>query len=444
MPITPEQIVNAVRQAGIIGAGGAGFPTQVKLNARVDTVIANGSECEPLLYTDKTLIKYAAELVIEGLKLAMLATGARQGFIAVKGHYEDVVAVLRRTIPKDAAIRLHLLENYYPAGDEFLTVYDVTGRVIPEGGLPLHVGVVVNNVTTLSQIAQAVQGKPVTERMLTITGEVARPQVVSVPIGATYADLIQIAGGTLVDKPVVIDGGPMMGKIVENLQAGIGKTTSGILVLPAEHFVVRMKSKSFAQMAKQSKAACCQCIRCTDLCPRNLLGHEIYPHMTMRTIDYNQTEPKQHITSAFLCSQCGMCELIGCDIMTLSPRKVYAEYRKQLVARGIQNPHKRSGFKISQEYESRKVAIPTVLKKLGLTQYARPLEFQDIKPVQRVRISLKDHIGVPAVPKVREGQKVTQGELLASSPEGKLGTSYHASIAGAVTSVTDNYIEISS
>lgn len=442
---TPKEIIEAVRAAGVIGAGGGGFPTHVKLNAQVDTVIANGSECEPLLNTDKTLLRERPDLVIAGLRLAMKAVGAKTGYVAVKGHYKDVTAAVREELeklPPEENIKLHLLENYYPAGDEFLTVYDVTGRVIPEGGLPLHVGVVVGNVVSLAQIADAVNGKPVTERPVTITGSVDKPRVVTVPIGTTYRDLIQMAGGTLHPTDVVIDGGPMMGKIITDLDTGIAKTTSGVIALPEDHFIVRMHTITISQMVKKSKAACCQCIRCSDLCPRNLIGHNLFPHKTMRTIDYNMSVPTEHITSAFLCSQCGVCELVACDAMLLSPRKVYAEYKKLLTAKGVKNPHTRSGFPALEEVEYRKVSIPMVIKKLGISEYVGPVPSMGYQAVQRVKIPLNRHTGAPAEAKVVPGQKVRIGDVIAFTPPDKLGAVYHASIRGKVIDVNEQWIEI--
>lgn len=439
---TPGEIIKAVQAAGVIGAGGGGFPTHIKLNTGVDTVIANGSECEPLLASDKTLLKEKPGLVIQGLQYAMIATGAKSGYIALKHHYKDAAEALTKELPPDGNIKLHFLENYYPAGDEFLTVYDVTRRIIPEGGLPLHVGVMVSNVLSLAQVAHAVDGKPVTERPVTIAGSVKQPQVITVPIGTPYKDLIDMAGGTLQPTDVIIDGGPMMGSIVENLDQGIAKTTSGVIALPEDHFIVTMQHTTISRMVKKSKAACCQCFRCSDLCPRNLLGHALFPHMTMRTIDYNQSEPTEHITSAFLCSQCGVCELIACDFMLLSPRKVYAQYKKLLTARGVKNPHHQPGPRVIPELEYRKVSLPTVIKKLGISQYVKNTPSIGYRSVGRVKIPLNRHTGIPAEPTVAPGQKVKMGDVIAASPPDKTGAVYHASIAGTVTEIAGTWIEI--
>ncbi|MEK6730870.1 MAG: 4Fe-4S dicluster domain-containing protein [Pseudomonadota bacterium] len=437
-----NRITHTIKQAGVVGAGGAGFPAYVKLETHVGTVIANGSECEPLLASDRYMMIQQATWIMKGLKVAMQATGAKEAIIGVKAHYEQAVAALSAALPQDNSICLHLLENYYPAGDEFLLVYDVTGKVIPEGGLPLDVGVVVCNVTTLMQIAHAMDGKPVTERAVTLAGEFQSPKVVVVPMGTTYKDLINIADGFTRNDVVLIDGGPMMGKIVDDWQAGIAKTTSGVLALPKDHFIVRMMTKTLSQMVKLSKAACCQCFRCTDLCPRNLIGHHLFPHMTMRTIDYNNAEMTDHITSAFLCSQCGVCELIGCDFMLLSPRQIYAAYRKELVKKGIKNPHRRTDCKVSSQFENRKIAIPMLLKKLDLEKYDIDIPFAGKKEVANVRIALNRHVGKPAVAMVRPGQTVRAGDVIAATPEDQLGTVYHASIDGTVVDVAVDRVEI--
>jgi Na+-translocating ferredoxin:NAD+ oxidoreductase RnfC subunit len=443
MTISSTQIIQKVKSAGVVGAGGGGFPAYVKLQAKVDTVIANGSECEPLLSSDFSMMKHKPDWLVEGVKLAMQATGAKNGIIALKEHYTDAINTIKKVLPKDDSIKLHLLENYYPAGDEFLLVYEVTGKVIPEGGIPLNVGVVVNNVITLMQIYQAVNGKPVTERAVTLAGEFNEPKVVNVPIGTTYKDLVKIAGGLKDDDVVLIDGGPMMGKIVDDWGLGIAKTTSGVLAVPKDHFVVRMADQTLSQTIKRSKAACCQCFRCSDLCPRNLIGHELYPHMTMRTVDYNQNEPTKHITSAFLCSQCGLCELIACDFMLLSPRKIFAAYRKELIKKGVKNPHNRNKIIPNSEFENRKVAISVLLKKLDLTKYDVALAYEpNVQPVKKVRISLNKHAGHPALPQVKTGQKVKMCDIIASTPDEMLGTVYHASIDGKITEVSSDWIEI--
>jgi Na+-translocating ferredoxin:NAD+ oxidoreductase RnfC subunit len=165
--------------------------------------------------------------------------------------------------------------------------------------------------------------------------------------------------------------------------------------------------------------------------------------MTMRTIDYNQAEPSKHITSAFLCSQCGVCELIACDFMLLSPRKILGAYRKELVKKGVKNPHTRNQLTQNSQFENRKVAIPMLLKKLDLTKYDVELPYvEGVQPVRKVRISLNKHAGRPALPKAQMGQKVKMCDIIASTPEDVLETVYHASIDGKITDVNNEWIEI--
>ena len=195
-------------------------------------------------------------------------------------------------------------------------------------------------------------------------------------------------------------------------------------------------------MVKKSKAACCQCFRCSDLCPRNLIGHDLFPHKTMRTIDYGLSNPTGHITSAFLCSQCGVCELIACDVMQLSPRKAYAEYRKLLMEKGIKNPHRKTGISSREELEYRKIPMDTIIKKVGISAYNVSLPSTGYQDITKVRISLNRHTGAVSIPIVSEGDKVHQGDVIAVIPEGKLGAVYHASIKGEIIEVNEKWIKI--
>ena len=157
-------IVEQVRLSGVVGAGGAGFPTHVKLGAKAEYVIANGAECEPLLRVDQLLMQRRADRVVRGMELAMQATGAKQGVIATKAHYEGAVRALRAALGNRKDITLHLMDSYYPSGDEKSIIHEVTGRVVPSARLPADVGCVVSNVATLCNIADAVEGRPVVDK----------------------------------------------------------------------------------------------------------------------------------------------------------------------------------------------------------------------------------------------------------------------------------------
>ena len=178
-------IVHAVKQAGVTGAGGAGFPTHVKLQAQAEYVLANGAECEPLTHVDKQMMIHHAPEVVAGMRLAMQSTGAKQGIFGIKGKYKEVIAVIKKAIGDQSDITVFELGNFYPAGDEQVMVYDILGRIVPEGGIPIDVGCVVQNIETLYNIDAAAKGTPLTHKYITVIGAVRQPMSVRVPIGIT-------------------------------------------------------------------------------------------------------------------------------------------------------------------------------------------------------------------------------------------------------------------
>ena len=181
---------DSIEQNGVVGAGGAGFPTAVKLRRQAETYIVNAAECEPLLHKDKELLLHYGAEMLAGLRTVMERVGARHGIIGIKEKYDDVIRTLAPLVPDDMEIRP--LRDVYPAGDEFILVFDVTGRVIPPGGLPLDVGVVVSNVETLINVAR---NRPVTHKYLTVAGAVADPVTLHVPVGMAIGEVISTAGG---------------------------------------------------------------------------------------------------------------------------------------------------------------------------------------------------------------------------------------------------------
>ena len=440
-------IADAVRAAGIVGAGGAGFPSHVKFASRVDTVIANGAECEPLLHCDKAVMRERTDSVLRGLCLLAEATGARRAVIALKRRYPEVVERVRAvTMARYPSVEIHELDNYYPAGDEQVLVNEVTGRVVPEGGIPLHVDVVVNNVVTLSQVAGAHDhGEPVTARPLTVGGEVARPLSCELPIGTPMASAIELAGGATVDAPVIVEGGPMMGRLVRDFDEPIGKRTSGVLVLDANHPLVQQKARALAHETRRARAACCQCRMCTDLCPRFNLGHSIQPHLAMRALlSEGLTEPvASHISAAWLCCLCGVCEAHACT-QGLSPRKIFESLRSRLSAEGATNPHRRKDCQRHDFATLRRVPVDRLVARLGLSDYAHAASAVDLadRSVARVRLRLSQHIGASAAPLVAVGDQVERGQLIAEIPADKLSARLHASISGRVTAVDDREIRI--
>ena len=437
--MNPEPL-KLIRDAGVIGAGGAGFPTHVKLGAKVEFVIANGAECEPLLRGDRQLMERFPRDVIEGMKVAVELTGAKKGYIGVKAKYEKAVRAMEKALGegKNENIELFTLDNFYPAGDEQVLVYEVVGRVVPEAGLPLDVGVVVANVGTLTQIAHAVEGKSVTERWVTVTGAVKEPKTLKLPIGTPASAAIEIAGGPTCQPHSVISGGPMMGKLLSSPEEPITKTTSGLIVLPGDHHVIKCIERPVSVNVRYAIAACIQCQLCTDICPRYNLGHYVCPDKVMKGIAYGIMSRAEHMTTAFLCVECGLCTHYGCP-MGLDPKGFMKKVKEDLGKIGMKNPHTDKEPKPNEYRSLRKVPLRRLIARLDLSKYDvdAPMIDRDIE-IKKVKIPLRQHIGAPSIPMVRIGERVTKGQLIASIPENALGATYHASINGIITGIDDS------
>src|SRR5215475_9358839 len=242
-------LADKVKKAGVVGAGGGGFPAHVKLAAKADTVIANGAECEPLLHKDAAVMEHFSKEIVQGMLLSMEALGAKDGIVGIKAKNKHAVECMEE-VCKGTAVRVHLLGDYYPAGDEYDLVYTTTGRLIPPAGIPIQVGCVVNNIETLANIAAAADGKPVVEKTLTLAGAVNHPLTLTVPIGSTFREIIEATGGFATPDPVLCIGGLMMGETTENLDAPSTKPPTGVLVLPRNHHNMERKLKPAKSQAQ--------------------------------------------------------------------------------------------------------------------------------------------------------------------------------------------------
>lgn len=432
-------VVEQVRRAGVVGAGGAGFPTHVKLVAEVDTYLCNAAECEPLLCKDQELMKVRAAEMVRGMRLAMEATGARRGVIAIKGKYTTAIEALSPHMGTD--IEFHRFGSFYPAGDEYIVVHDCTGRLIPVGGYPSDVGCAVNNVETFINIAAAADGVPVTHTSLTVTGAVRQPLTVRVPVGITAAECLELAGGATVDDPVLLDGGAMMGKLREPWSR-VTKTSGGYIALPREHTLVKRRTRSPRADLTIAKSACDQCSYCTEFCPRYLLGYAIEPHKVMRSVGFAGEAEAGWAQLGLQCCECNLCSLYACpeDLpvmeMCVRSKGVWRERDPKaplLPSRGAPHPIR----------DHRRVPISRLIQRLGLTDYDvhAPLIDAALDP-ERVVLALSQHIGAPSVPTVQEGDTVQAGDLVAAIPEGKLGANVHASISGRVHRVEADAIHV--
>lgn len=436
-----EEILKKIEFAGVVGAGGAGFPTHVKLRCSPLTVIANCAECEPIIKSDKYLMEDYAKEIIEGMEAVMQCTGAKKGVLAVKHKNKKAAEELKKAVSGKKSLSIHLLNNYYPAGDEQQIIYEVTGRVIPVGELPIKAGCVVLNAQTLYHVSQAVKGIPVTRRNVTIAGEVKEPMTTEVPIGMPVSSLLGLAGGVTMAEYAVIIGGPLMGRVAENpWQEFVTKTTNGIIVLPADHPLIEKKTDDFNHQLKIAKSACCQCNYCTLVCPRSNLGLGVQPHKIMQALTLNNSLILAHGQEALGCCNCGLCTYLGCN-MNLSPHRFIAEVRTQLLAKKVkssQEPGNVNPFRNESKAPSKRV-----LQRTGLTSY--DTDIRHIGTVQTprvVRIFLKQHIGVPCTPVVKEGDFVKKGQCVGAVPKKALGALVHASIQGKVVSVSTEYVDI--
>ena len=433
--LTPRSIaavsLKRIEELGVVGAGGGGFPTAVKFQARVSTVIANAAECEPLLHKDKELLLHRGEPFLRGLRSAMEITGAPEGVIGIKEKYHQIIEAIERQAP--AGIRVVPLPDVYPAGDEFILVHLVTGRVIPPGGLPGDVDVVVVNVETLINIGL---DQPVTHKYLTIAGAVANPVTVRAPIGISIGGVLAAAGGATTPDFGILLGGVMMARPAASLEVPVMKTTGGIIVLPAAHPLIRRHNSSWSQIQRIGRSACDQCRFCTEFCPRFLLGHPIEPHRAMQSLGFASGADSM-LAGTLYCCECNLCTFFSCP-EDLDPKSVCVQSKPAARERGLASKGDSEYLQPHPMAEFRRVPMRRLIAKLGLSEYNNtgPLIDYDFAP-RRVSIPLKQHAGSAAIPVVNAGSHVHMGDLLAIPQPGKLGARVHASIDGTVTVMND-------
>src|SRR5690554_3405134 len=440
--IDMNSLVEKVRSAGVVGAGGGGFPSYVKMQARADILIANGAECEPLLYKDQTIIQQFAAELLKGMTLVMEQTGASRGVIAIKEKHQDSISHIEGLLPGN--IELKRMTNMYPAGDEYELVYEITGDRIPAGGLPKDVGVAVQNVETLVNIARAAEGKPVTRTMITVHGEVEHPFTAWLPIGMRFADVISLAGAITCDDPVVIDGGAMMGTLVDDMDASIAAVSSGLLVLPRDSYLVRRRSETEQQYKRIGKSGCDQCTLCTEMCPRYLLGYPIQPHLVMRSLLTTGVVSETLSVHAQACCECNICTLWACPEQ-LNPRDICVSTKRDLKANDLWlTPEQLQGQtrEVHSMREYRGVPSQRLTRKLGLAKYdSKTAHWKDVQVnPSRVVISLHQRMGQQPEPVVRSGDMVSEGDIIAAPPKEGMGIPLHASISGKVTLTGDSIV----
>ena len=436
-----SELKKIVQDNGIVGAGGAGFPTYGKLDERADTIILNCAECEPLLKLHRQLLKAHAYEIMKTFQMVADTVHAREAIIGIKEEYKETVDALKAHIGEFTQMKIHFLPNAYPMGDEVVLIYEATGKVIRPGGLPIEAGVAVFNVETMYNIYRAVElHHPVTDKVITIVGEVEHPVTVRVPIGCSIEDAVKQAGRITTKDPVYFIGGPMMG-FIGSAQQQVTKTTNAVLVLPREHKLVQKKNSKSSIELKRAASICCQCDACTAMCPRNLLGHPITPNLFMRSAANQDFQNMNTYLDTFFCCGCGVCELYACP-QGLSPRTLITQYKNGLRAAGVKAPKIEEAAPVKSAREYRLVPEHRLAARLGLSKYEAEAPLQDeVLSFPHVVVKLSQHIGAPAVAVVTAGSMVQAGDMIGRPADG-LSVAIHASITGKVVAVDQNAVTI--
>ncbi|HHZ00429.1 MAG TPA: electron transport complex subunit RsxC [Tissierellia bacterium] len=296
--LSREDILSIIREAGMAGMGGATFPTHVKLSPPpdkpIDTLLVNGSECEPYLTADHRIMLEMPELVLLGTKAIKKALGAGKAYICIEDNKPDAIKTLVEVVGNEEGIEVVSLKAKYPQGDEKRLINAVTGRVVPSGGLPMEVACVVENVGTVATIGNAIKtGMPCVQRVVTVTGSaVETPKNLLVRLGTLFKDCIDMCGGYKEEPGKIISGGPMMGIAQYTDEVPVIKGTSGILVL----------NKKEAEVPEPSN--CILCGKCVDACPVNLMPYKISRFSLLRNFD---GADEYHATD---CIECGACSYV--------------------------------------------------------------------------------------------------------------------------------------
>jgi electron transport complex protein RnfC len=293
--LTGEQVIHAVQQGGVVGLGGAAFPTHVKLappkDYRVHTLIINGAECEPYLTSDhRTMIEYPAR-VLFGVRIMMHVLGVYKAVIGIEKNKPDAIVAMAAAVPGDLDVTILPLTVKYPQGAEKMLIRTVTGVEVPSGKLPVSVGVVVQNVGSAAAIAEVFEtGLPLIERIVTVSGRgVVKPGNLIVPVGTKLIDLLDYCGGLTDDVAEVVVGGPMMGLAQANLEAPVTKGTTGVVVLTRD------------EVRSPTRYPCIHCGRCLEACPVFLNPSELGLLATAR--HYEEMEAL-HLADCMLCGSC--------------------------------------------------------------------------------------------------------------------------------------------
>jgi len=438
--MTETENYKRIFEAGVVGAGGAGFPTHVKAGSKVEFVVVNGAECEPLIHKDYELMCNFPSEIVEGVEIMLRLTSAKKAYFGIKGKNATAVEKIEGKF-SGGRIEMCLLGDFYPSGDEYELVYAATKRLIPPAGLPLNVGCVVNNVETFYNISRAVNNKPVTHKFVSIAGAVKNTCSFFVPIGTSLKELIKYAGGAIPDQYGCFISGVMMGKLTFDFDEVVTKTTAGIIILPKDHYLIQRLERPLQDKNRIGKSACDQCSYCTEFCPRYLLGYDVQPHKVMRSLVFTATGKEIWNQYADLCCSCGLCSLYACP-EDLYPREACDQSKAEMRKMGLRYQQQKP-VRVHPIKEGRRVPLKQLIKRMALSQYDFPTPYRESGPKpNEVKIMMQQHTGAPAKPIVRLGENIEEGDLIAEIEEGKFGARIHSSLSGKIIHVSDQFIRI--
>ena len=432
-----------LKDNGVVGAGGAGFPSYCKLAEGADTLLINAVECEPLLYTSYTLMQERIRDIIIGMRAVMEYANIPRGLLAVKDYRAKKLGYSdgQELAP---GVFIKYIPNVYPMGDEINLIYTATGRVVPPGQLPITRGVIVFNTETIYNIGLVVQfNQPVTKTYLTISGDTDKAYCVKVPVGMKIAEVLKIMNVKVPDTHVVIDGGPSMGTVVNLATDVVKKPCSGLLILPKTIPAVANKLRTKEDNFRRASSVCCQCNRCTDMCPRHLLGYPLEPHKMVRsTLSAAMADPEL-IKTATMCCGCDICSTLAC-CQEISPMQIIKEYKGILAKNRMKymaDPSEQ--FTPSPDREARMVSAGKWKEVLGVAKYDKfpPIYVEEKLKATEVFVPMSQHIGAPAIPIVAVGDVVEENQMIAKAAEG-LSVPHFAPISGRVTYVDAKTIVI--
>lgn len=427
-----SDLKSILQNAGIVGAGGAGFPSYAKIADGADTLVINCAECEPLMYTDYMLMREEMPKIVEGAQIIMEHTSINHTYMSLKAHRAEMLGLTDGQILGEG-VTVKTVPDVYPMGDEINLIYESTGRLVKPGNLPITAGVIVLNGESVYNIYRAVrENTPVIQKWLTVGGDIPERFTVKVPVGMRISEIFDKLGITVRPDQVMIDGGPSMGSIQPYQNTIVTKTTKAVLILPRHINCVVHKQSSMDDMLRRAASCCCGCNRCTELCPRHLLGYPLEPHKMIRAALSNAVlDNSELIKTASLCCSCGVCAEAAC-CQDISPKDVIL-HLKSILAKdrikftaGNEKYHPDSDRKYHMIPSNRWQDILGVRKFDYVTRY-----LPDEMSANKVEIKMSQHIGSPSIPAVKVGDTVTAGQLIAEAGAG-LSVPQHASIDGKV------------